>query len=147
MIQKFGEAQWQGGLRDGQGTLSVQSGALQGQSYSFAKRFGEEKGTNPEELIGAAHASCFAMAMSANLDQAGLKATSIQAKSTVTLDMSNGPNINRVHVDVVADIPGIDEAKFQEIAEQTKAGCPVSKVLAGSAEITMSARLGAGAPV
>ncbi len=147
MIQKYGQAQWQGGLKDGKGTVSTETGSLSNQAYSFAKRFGDEKGTNPEELIGAAHASCFAMAMSANLDGAGLKATNIQAKSTVSLDMTNGPNITRVHVDVVAEIPGIDEARFQEIAEQTKAGCPVSKVLAGSAEITMSARLGAGAPV
>ncbi len=146
MIQKYGSARWQGGLKDGQGTVSTETGSLSNQAYSFAKRFGEEKGTNPEELIGAAHASCFAMAMSANLDNAGLKASSIEAKSTVTLDMTGGPNITRVHVDVVADIPGIDEAKFQEIAEATKAGCPVSKVLAG-ADITMSARLGAGAPV
>src|SRR4028118_2430383 len=100
MIEKYGEAHWEGGLRDGQGRLSTETGALRDQDYSFAKRFGEEKGTNPEELIGAAHASCFAMAMSANLDGAGLKATSIQAKSTVSLDMTNGPNITRVHVEV-----------------------------------------------
>ncbi len=146
MIQKYGSAKWQGGLKDGQGTLSTETGVIRDQPYSFAKRFGEEKGTNPEELIGAAHASCFAMAMSGNLDAAGLKASSIEAKSTVTLDMTGGPHISRVHVDVVADIPGIDEARFQEIAEATKAGCPVSKVLSG-ADITMSARLGAGAPV
>src|SRR4028118_330458 len=100
MIQKYGSAKWQGGLKDGQGQLSTETGVLSNQNYSFAKRFGDEKGTNPEELIGAAHASCFAMQMSANLDGAGLKATSIRAKSTVTLDMSNGPNITRVHVEV-----------------------------------------------
>lgn len=146
MIQKYGSARWSGGLKDGQGTVSTETGSLSEQPYSFAKRFGDERGTNPEELIGAAHASCFAMAMSANLDGAGLKARSIEAKSTVTLDMTDGPRISRVHVDVVADIPGIDEERFQEIAEATKAGCPVSKVLTG-ADITMSARLGAGAPV
>lgn len=147
MIQKFGSAKWQGGLKDGQGTLSTETGSLSEQPYSFAKRFGEEKGTNPEELIGAAHASCFAMQMSAFIEQAGSKARSIEAKSTVTLTVgAAGADITRVHVDVVADAPGMSDEQFQEIAERTKAGCPVSKVLKG-ADITMSARLGAGAPV
>lgn len=139
MIQKHGSARWQGGLKDGQGTLSTQTGALRDQPYSFATRFEGKSGTNPEELIGAAHASCFAMAMSNGLGQAGLTADSIEATSTVTLDPAKG-EITRVHVDVVASIPGIDADRFQEIAEATKAGCPVSKVLAG-AEITMNARL------
>ena len=148
MIQKFGSARWSGGLRDGQGTLSTQSGTLSDQAYSFAKRFGEEAGTNPEELIGAAHASCFAMQMSAFIEQAGTPARAIDARSTVTLTVgAGGAEITRVHVDVTADVPGMSAEAFQEIAERTKAGCPVSKVLAGSAEITMSARLGTGAPV
>jgi osmotically inducible protein OsmC len=146
MIQKYGTARWSGGLKDGQGTVATETGALKDQAYSFAKRFGDEKGTNPEELIGAAHASCFAMAMSGNLDKEGLKARSIEARSTVTLDMDGGPHVSRVHVDVTADIPGIDDAKFQEIATATKEGCPISKLLSGSAEITMTAKLGAGAP-
>ena len=147
MIQKHGSAKWQGGLRDGQGQLSTETGVLSDQSYSFAKRFGDEKGTNPEELIGAAHASCFAMQMSGNIDKAGMKARSIEAKSTVTLEVgASGANITRVHVDVVAEVPGMSEEQFQQVAEDTKVGCPVSKVLKG-ADITMSARLGAGATV
>ena len=147
MIQKFGSAHWSGGLRDGQGTVSTETGVLSNQNYSFAKRFGDEKGTNPEELIGAAHASCFAMQMSAFIAEAGTPAQSIDAKSTVTLTVgAAGADITRVHVDVVADVPGMTDEQFQEIAERTKAGCPVSKVLKG-ADITMSARLGAGAPV
>ena len=147
MIQKYGTAQWQGGLRDGQGQLSTETGVLSNQNYSFAKRFGDEKGTNPEELIGAAHASCFAMAMSGNIDKAGMKARNIEARSTVTLEIgSGGANITRVHLDVVADVPGMSEEQFQQVAEETKVGCPVSKLLK-SIEITMSARLGAGATV
>ena len=139
MIKKHGSAHWEGGLKDGQGRLSTETGALSDQPYSFATRFESSRGTNPEELIGAAHASCCAMAMSNGLGQAGLTATSIDATSTVTLDPSKG-EITQVHVEVVAAITGIDDARFQEIAEATKAGCPVSKVLAG-AQITMSARL------
>ena len=141
MIQKFGSATWAGGLRDGQGTLSTETGVLSGQPYSFAKRFGDEKGTNPEELLGAAHASCFAMQMSAFIEQAGGKAQSIEARSTVTLTVgAAGADITRVHVEVVADAPGLSPEQFQKIAEQTKAGCPVSKLFKG-ADITMSARL------
>ena len=147
MIQKFGTAQWQGGLKDGQGQLSTETGVLSNQHYSFAKRFGDEKGTNPEELIGAAHASCFAMQMSGLIEKAGAKARNIEAKSTVTLTVgAGGADITRVHVDVVADVPGMSEERFQQVAEDTKVGCPVSKVLKG-ADITMSARLGAGATV
>ena len=142
MIQKYGSASWQGGLRDGQGQLSTETGVLSNQNYSFAKRFGDEKGTNPEELIGAAHASCFAMQMSAFIEQAGTKAQNIEARSTVSLEVgAGGADITRVHVDVVATVPGLTDEQFQEIAEKTKAGCPVSKVLKG-ADITMSARLG-----
>jgi osmotically inducible protein OsmC len=139
MIKKFGQATWRGGLKDGQGQLSTETGALSDQPYSFATRFEGQRGTNPEELIGAAHASCFAMAMSSELGKAGLTADSIEAKSTVTLDPSKGA-ITQVHVEVVARVPGADDARFQEVAEATKTGCPVSKVLA-AAEITMSARL------
>ena len=141
MIQKFGSARWSGGLRDGQGTVSTETGSLSDQPYSFAKRFGDEKGTNPEELIGAAHASCFAMQLSSYIEQAGTPARSVEAKSTVTLTVgSGGADITRVHVEVVADVPGMSAEQFQEVAERTKTGCPVSKVLAG-AEITMAARL------
>lgn len=142
MIQKYGSATWQGGLRDGQGSLSTETGVLRDQHYSFAKRFGDEKGTNPEELIGAAHAACFSMALSGNIEKAGLTPQRIEAKSTVTLEVgAAGASITRVHVDVVASVPGMSDEDFQRAAEETKAGCPVSKVLAG-ADITMMARLG-----
>ena len=140
MIKKYGSAKWQGGLKDGQGELSTETGSLSAQPYSFATRFEGTRGTNPEELIGAAHAACFSMAMSSELGKVGLTADSIEATSTVTLDPGKGA-ITQVHVDVVASVPGADAAQFQEIAEETKTGCPVSKVLAG-ADITMSARLG-----
>ena len=142
MIQKYGSASWQGGLRDGKGTVSTETRSLSNQSYSFAKRFGDEKGTNPEELIGAAHAACFAMALSADLERAGLKADNIDARSTVSLDMSSGaPVINRVHVEVSATVPGASAEQFREVAEGTKQNCPVSKVLSGGAQIDMTARL------
>ncbi|TNC50732.1 OsmC family protein [Rubellimicrobium rubrum] len=142
MIQKYGQASWQGGLRDGQGQVSTETGVLSNQSYDFAKRFGDQKGTNPEELIGAAHASCFAMALSADLERAGLNAENIDAKSTVSLDMSSGsPVISRVHVEVAARVPGASEDQFRQVAEETKQNCPVSKVLSGGAQITMNARL------
>jgi lipoyl-dependent peroxiredoxin len=139
MIEKYGSAHWEGGLKDGTGTVSTETGVLSGQSYSFATRFEGSRGTNPEELIGAAHAACFAMAMSNELGKAGLKADSIDARSTVTLDPSKGA-ITKVHVVVTAAVPGASAEQFQEIAETTKAGCPVSKVLA-AAEITMDASL------
>ena len=141
-MKRSGSAVWKGGLQDGGGTLSTESGTLSNVGYSFAKRFGDEKGTNPEELIGAAHASCFAMALSADLERAGHKAENIDARSTVSLDMSSGaPVISRVHVDVSARVPGLSADEFQKIAEGTKQNCPVSKVLSGSAQIDMNARL------
>lgn len=142
MIQKYGQASWQGGLRDGQGQVSTETGVLSNQSYDFVKRFGDQKGTNPEELIGAAHASCFAMALSADLERAGLRAENIDAKSTVSLDMSSGaPVISRVHVEVSARVPGASDDQFRQVAEGTKQNCPVSRVLSGGAQITMNARL------
>lgn len=142
MIQKYGSASWQGGLRDGRGRLSTETGVLSNQAYSYAQRFEGAPGTNPEELIGAAHAACFAMALSGGLERTGMKAQNIDARSTVTLEVGpQGANITRVHVDVVATVPGMSQEQFQEVAEETKAGCPVSKLLKG-ADITMSARLG-----
>ncbi|NAZ35791.1 OsmC family peroxiredoxin [Rubellimicrobium sp. CFH 75288] len=141
MIRKHGKARWQGNLREGRGTVSTETGSLADQAYSFARRFGEERGTNPEELIGAAHAACYAMAMSAGLEKEGLVADSIDATSTVTLETGEGgAAITRIHLDVVAAIPGATEEVFQRIAEETKSGCPVSRLLAG-AEITLDARL------
>jgi lipoyl-dependent peroxiredoxin len=142
MIQKYGMASWQGGLRDGQGQVSTETGVLSKQNYSFAKRFGDEKGTNPEELIGAAHAACFAMALSGDLEKAGLKAQNIDARSTVSLDMSSGaPTVNRIQVEVSATVPGASEEQFRQITEGTKQNCPISRLLAGSAQIDMTAKL------
>ncbi|WP_210527807.1 OsmC family protein [Rubellimicrobium arenae] len=141
MIQKHGSARWQGGLRDGKGQVSTETGVLSNEDYSFAKRFGDQPGTNPEELIGAAHASCFSMALAAALEKAGVTAENIESTSTVSLEQKGpGFEITRVHLDVVATIPGASADQFREIAEDAKANCPVSKVLAG-ADITMSARL------
>lgn len=142
MIEKFGSAHWSGTLKEGTGSVSLQSGVLKDAPYSFAKRFGEEKGTNPEELIGAAHAACFAMALSGDLGREGLTADAIDATSTVSLDMSSGkPTVTKVHVVVKAKVPGTDAAAFAKIAEGTKQNCPISRLLAGSAEITMDASL------
>lgn len=140
-IQRNGSAHWQGGLKDGKGTVSTASGVLQNQQYSFGTRFENGAGTNPEELIGAAHAGCFSMALSAQLEQAGMKADSIDTKATVTLEkVDGGFAITTVHLDLTAKIPGADKAKFEEAANAAKAGCPVSKLFKG-ANITLDAKL------
>src|SRR3954469_11721464 len=127
-LQRKGSAQWKGGLKDGKGTVSTASGVLNGTSYSFSSRFEGQQGTNPEELIGAAHAGCFSMALSAQLDAAGMKADAIDTAAKVTLDMVEGkPTITAIHLDVTAKIPNADKAKFAEAANNAKAGCPVSK--------------------
>lgn len=139
-MKRTGSAVWQGGLKDGKGTVSTESGVLQSVPYSFAKRFGEEKGTNPEELIGAAHASCFSMALSAVLGEAGMTADEISTSAAVTVVPADGGfAITAVHLTVKAKIPGASEEDFQKAAAGAKAGCPVSKVL--NAEITMDASL------
>jgi len=128
-------------LKDGKGTVSTESGVLAAVPYSFAKRFGEEKGTNPEELIGAAHASCFSMALSGVLAEAGMKADEIATSAQVTVEPADGGfAITAVHLTVKAKIPGASAAAFEEAAAKAKAGCPVSKVL--NAKITMDASLG-----
>lgn len=134
-------AQWQGSLKEGSGILSTGSGALVAKPYSFKTRFEGEQGTNPEELIGAAHAGCFSMAFSMILGMAGFTPEKIATTATVSLEPKDGGfAITASHLDVVASIPGIDDATFQDLAGKAKAGCPVSKVL--NAEITMDARLG-----
>ncbi|WP_172299923.1 OsmC family protein [Pseudoruegeria sp. HB172150] len=138
MIEKTGSAKWSGGLKDGKGTISTQSGVLDSESYSFARRFGDESGTNPEELLAAAHASCFSMALSNVLSDYDMTADEIATTATVTLDPA-GPEITKVHLDLTATIPGADEAKFKEAADKAKAGCPVSKLF--KAEITLDAKL------
>jgi osmotically inducible protein OsmC len=137
----FGTAVWRGGLKDGKGAIATKSGALKDVPYGFASRFEGQPGTNPEELIGAAHAACFAMAMSLGLGEAGFTADQMDAKSDVTLEkVPDGFAITKIHLTLKAKIPGIDDAKFQKIADATKQGCPVSKVLKG-ATITLDATL------
>lgn len=139
-MKRTGSAVWQGGLKDGKGTVSTESGVLASVPYSFAKRFGDEKGTNPEELIGAAHASCFSMALSLVLGEAGMTADEIATSAAVTVEPADGGfAITKVHLTVRAKIPGASDEAFQKAAAGAKAGCPVSKVL--NAEITMDATL------
>lgn len=139
-MKRTGSAVWSGGLKDGKGSVSTESGILAAVPYSFAKRFGDEKGTNPEELIGAAHASCFSMALSGVLADAGLKADEIATSAAVMVEPADGGfAITAVHLTVRAKIPGASAAAFEEAAAKAKAGCPVSKVL--NAAITMDAAL------
>ena len=140
MAVRTAEAEWKGNLRDGQGTVKLGSGAFEG-SYSFPSRFESGKGTNPEELIGAAHAGCFSMALSAGLGAAGFSPKRIHTKARVHLEkVGEGFAITRIELESEAEIPGIDAVTFQTQAEAAKAGCPVSKALAGP-KITLVARL------
>ena len=133
-------AEWRGGLKDGKGTISTDSGVLQTTQYSFSTRFEEGKGTNPEELVAAAHAGCFAMAFSAQLGEAGLTAESIRAQATVTLEkVADGFAVTASHLELRARIPGADQAAFDKAAQAAKTGCPISKLL--KAEITLDAAL------
>jgi len=133
-------AVWQGGIKDGGGTISTETGVLKDAPYGFNARFENGKGTNPEELIGAAHAGCFSMALSLMLGEAGMTADRIETHADVTLDKSgDGFEITASHLTVSAKIPGADDATFLEIASKAKAGCPVSKLL--KARITMNAKL------
>ncbi len=139
-MQRKGSARWSGGLKDGKGTVSTPSGVLKDAQYSFSTRFENGIGTNPEELIAAAHAGCFSMALSAQLGNAGLTAESIDTTATVTLDKTDaGFSITSSHLDVTVKIPGADKAKFEEAAKNAETGCPVSRVL--NAKITMDAKL------
>jgi len=139
-MQRKAGAVWKGGLKDGKGTLTTESGVLRATPYSFSTRFEGVKGTNPEELIAAAHAGCFSMALSAELGKAGLTPDTISTEAAITLEKKDqGFTITKSHLEVTGKIPGADQAKFQEIANAAKKGCPVSRVL--NAEITMTARL------
>ncbi|MFS8049149.1 OsmC family protein [Rhizobium sp. BR 314] len=130
-INRTGSAQWSGGLKDGKGQISTQSGALNNYPYGFASRFEGVPGTNPEELIGAAHAGCFTMALSLILNEAGFTAESMETTAKVTLEsVEGGFAITAVHLALKGRIPGADEATFTELANKAKAGCPVSKALA-----------------
>jgi lipoyl-dependent peroxiredoxin len=140
MPARKAEAVWEGGLMDGKGTVKLGSGAFEG-SYSFRTRFEEAKGTNPEELIGAAHAGCFSMALSSELGKAGYKPEKIHTTASVHLEKTgDGFSITRIELNCEAIVPGIDAAAFTKLAEAAKSGCPVSKVLAG-ARIGLTAKL------
>ena len=139
-MKRKASAVWQGGLKDGKGTISTDSGVLSNTSYSFSKRFEEEKGTNPEELIAAAHASCFAMATSAQLGNASITAQSISASAVVTLEkLADGFAVTASHLEVTIKAPGADRAKIQTAAENAKGGCPISKLL--NAKISLETRI------
>jgi lipoyl-dependent peroxiredoxin len=133
------EAKWSGNLREGSGTIALESGAYRG-PYDFRSRFEQGTATNPEELIGAAHAGCFTMAMTAALSREGITATEIHTSAAVTLDQAT-LTISRIELVTRAKVPGIDQAKFEQVAQAAKAGCPVSKALAGVTEITLDAKL------
>ncbi|MDO5759372.1 MAG: OsmC family protein [Rhodobacterales bacterium] len=139
-MQRKGSATWKGDLKTGKGHVSTESGALKDNAYGFNTRFEGTPGTNPEELVGAAHASCYAMAMSLGLGEKDLKADEINATAAVTLsEVDGGFAVTKVHLDVSARIPGISEADFQDVAEATKKNCPISKLL--TADITLDAKL------
>jgi len=139
-MKRTASAEWQGELKGGKGTISTGSGLLSNAQYSFSTRFENGVGTNPEELIAAAHAGCFSMALSAQLANAGLKPESIKTEATVTMEKQDaGFAITAVHLNVVAKVPGADQAAFEKAAQAAKEGCPVSKVL--KANITMDAKL------
>jgi osmotically inducible protein OsmC len=139
-MDRKGSAVWQGSIREGKGTVSSESGALESAPYSFTSRFEHGAGTNPEELLGAAHAGCFSMALSGQLGRENLTAERISTTATVTVEkVEGGFGITRVHLAVEAKVPGADQATFERLAGAAKAGCPVSKVL--NATITMDAKL------
>lgn len=139
-MKRKGSAVWSGGLKDGKGSVSTDSGVLEDTQYSFSTRFEDGKGTNPEELIAAAHAGCFSMALSGQLGKAGHTAERIATTASVSLEKSDaGFSITAVHLDVRAKVPGADKSAFDKAAAEAKAGCPVSRAL--NAEITMDAIL------
>ena len=140
-MDRSASAIWHGTLKEGKGTISTQSGTLKDTQYSFAARFAEGVGTNPEELIAAAHSGCYTMALSAQLTEAGFNPDTIETKAVVTLDLhGEGPTITKIHLTNTSKVPGLDKAKFDELANKAKVGCPVSKVLK-AAEITLDATL------
>ena len=139
-MSTYGSAIWSGGIKDGKGAISTRSGALKDCPYGFASRFEGKQGSNPEELIGAAHAACFTMALSLILGEAKLTAEKMETKADVTLEkQADGYAITAVHLTLRAKIPGADDKTFQDCAAKAKAGCPVSKLL--KANITLDAKL------
>lgn len=141
-IERTASAHWEGGLKDGKGAISTKSGALSSYPYGFASRFEGVAGTNPEELIGAAHAGCFTMALSLILGEAGFTADSLDTVATVTLEsVEGGFAITAINLKLAAKVPGTDEVTFTELANKAKAGCPVSKALA-AVPITLDVTFG-----
>tara|TARA_R110002095_G_scaffold201208_2_gene181920 strand:- start:1988 stop:2419 length:432 start_codon:yes stop_codon:yes gene_type:complete len=139
-IKRKGSAVWQGGIKDGKGAISTESGALSSYPYGFSSRFEGQKGSNPEELIGAAHAGCFTMALSLILGEAGLTAEQMETSAEVTLEkVDEGFAITAIHLSLKAKVPGADTAKLEELAAKAKVGCPVSKLF--NAEITLDVTL------
>ena len=140
-MDRSASAVWHGTLKEGKGTISTQSGTLKETQYSFAARFAEGVGTNPEELIAASHAGCYTMALSSQLTQAGFTPDTLETSAVVTLDLhGEGPTITKIHLTNTSKVPGLDKAKFDDLANKAKVGCPVSKVLK-AAEITLDASL------
>jgi osmotically inducible protein OsmC len=141
-MKRSASAVWEGGIKDGKGRITSESGALSGVAYGFTSRFENEAGTNPEELIAAAHASCFAMALSGQLGEVGMTAESIAVKATVRLDkLSPGWSVTEIQLDVTAKIPGGDAEKFNTAAQTAKSNCPISRLLGAGAKISIDARL------
>ena len=139
-IKRHGSAAWQGGIKDGKGTISTESGALSAYPYGFASRFEGQKGSNPEELIGAAHAACFTMALSLILGEAKLTAEHMETSAEVSLEqVDGGYAITAIKLNLKAKVPGATQASFEELAGKAKAGCPVSKLM--KADITLEATL------
>jgi osmotically inducible protein OsmC len=139
-MKRKASAIWRGGVKEGKGSISTESGVLKETQYSFGTRFENGVGTNPEELIAAAHAGCFSMAFSAELGKAGVTPTSIHTTATVTLEQTGaGWTVTESHLDMTAKIPGLDQAKFHAIADGAKAGCPISRLL--KANVTLEAKL------
>jgi osmotically inducible protein OsmC len=139
-MKRKASAVWQGGLKDGKGSISTDSGVLSGTQYSFSTRFENGVGTNPEELIAAAHAGCFSMALSAQMGNAGLTVGEIRTTATVTFEkLEAGFTLTAIHLDTTVKSPGADKAKFEEAAQNAKTGCPISRAL--NAAITMDAKL------
>lgn len=143
MIEKTANVHWEGAGKKGVGKISTQTGALKDYPYGFGSRFEDDRrGTNPEEILGAAHAACFTMAFSFACDKAGFATGTIDTQARVRLtQVADGFTIDRIQLTLTASVPGIDEARFQQIADEAKRGCPVSKALAGVAEISLSATL------
>ncbi len=140
MPNSTASAAWEGGLKGGKGTFQGNSGAIQG-AYSFATRFESAKGTNPEELVAAAHASCFSMALSAGLEKAGKTPTKVSTTAVVTLSMDGGPHITNIKLTTRGVVPGMDQAGFATAAEDAKQNCPISQLFKNNATIELDAKL------